>query len=167
MNLQGFLTGVTLGLWPPVPLELRADYAKADAKTQAEMRDRHAVRVLRWSRFSGGATAGLLVVAVLLSGAFSSMGLPSIAYAGDVKQVSKELNDIKIVVLRSDLQQQIRAADEKMFQLELAFQEAARANRPPDVLHQARYKELFTQRDGLQKQLDQLNLKYPPALPAQ
>lgn len=167
MNVQGFLTGVTLGLWPPVPLELRSDYVQANAAEQGKMRTRHAVRHLRWARFCGGATAVLVVLAVGVSGVASGIGVPSVAYAGDVKQVSKELGDIKVVVMRSDLQQQIRAADEKMFQLELAFQEAARANRQPDTLHQARYKELSTQRDGLQKQLDQLNLRYPPPLLAQ
>jgi hypothetical protein len=138
MSAEKVLTFATVGLWPPVPVELRSDYATAHPEKQATMRQTHLVRVMRWTRSMGLALSAVLIGGLWFSGALAALGLPvgqGVAYAGDVQKLAKSFEEFRVQDMRQDLEDGISSIDAETFQLNMAINQATRAGREPDILH--------------------------------
>lgn len=160
--LEKVLVWVLLGSWPPVPNELRSDYAVATPEQQAKMRLAYAIRHLRVARITALAIGLLAVKWAWEYGLFAFMGLGSgIALAGDVDSMRKEVaasvaeqRSFKQEYRRDHINTRIQQIDAEVFQIDLALSTATRQGREPDPLHVKRRGDLIKERDGLQKTLD-------------
>jgi hypothetical protein len=162
--LERILNAVLLGLLPPVPSELRSDYALAPADDQAKHRRRYAVKHLRWSRIVSGVAAVMMIKWAWECGFLAFIGLGAgFAQSGEIDKVRIELQAsradqaaFKALYERTNIENQIRGIDAEAFQLQTAVAQANRENRPPDVLHMQRLSNLKTERENLQRRLDEL-----------
>ena len=160
--LEKALVWLLLGSWPPVPNELRSDYAKASEDEQAKMRLHYAVRHLRVARITAIAIGILAVKWAWEYGALAFLGLGSgVALAGDVDSIRNEVS--QSVVAQQQFQQEyrrdhintrIQQIDAEVFQIDLALSTAQRQGREADPLHVKRKSDLTKERDALQKSLD-------------
>jgi hypothetical protein len=170
--IERILSILLLGMWPPVPYELRSDYVQGTADVQAELRRKYATRQLRWSRFMGGLAIMLLIKWAWEFGWLAFLGLgPGIATAADVEglkggqaETRQQLTAARVeqaqFVRRYDkdvLEAKLRSNEAEAYQVQNAINEARSNGRVPDQLHLSRLSTLNSEHGDLLRQLEALN----------
>jgi hypothetical protein len=149
------------GLVPPVPNELRADFALASPEEQARRRMVYAVRLLRWSRVVG--TVGVLMILKGLwqAGVFTALGLPGVASAGDVQRAMERIQaqqqeqaEFRAEYRRDKLEARLKAIQTERVQITIAIQEAERQGQRPLTLLSDRLGALASEEGEVLRQLD-------------
>ena len=169
--IERILSILLLGMWPPVPVELRSDYVEATATLQAEMRSKYAKRQLRWGRFIGGFAIMLMIKWAWEFGWLAFLGLgPGIATAADTEslKIGQAETRQQLVAARVEqatfvkrydrdvLDARLRANEAEAYQVQNAINEARRNGQVPDQLHVSRLSTLNSEHGEILRQLDAL-----------
>lgn len=173
-TIERLLNALFIGMWPPVPIELRGDLATLPPEEISKHRVRYAVRHLRWGRI---VAVGMGVLAVKWAweyGFLGFLGLGSgVALSGDVDIMRKEVaatrieqSNFRLEYRRDRIEARIQDIDSELFQIELAISAANKQHRDPDPLHLRRQKELNTERDNLNRQLTAMSTQSTAATKA-
>lgn len=171
---ERLLNWVLLGLWPPIPNELRSDYVQAQADEQAKRRMRYAVHQLRWKRVVSGVAIVMLIKWMWELGFLAWLGMGAgVATAGDVNKITTEVHAAQQAVrvaraennafraeYRTDqLNARLRVIASEKVQIQIAQAEAERAGHRPLSLLATRLSELVTEEGEINRQLAALDSK--------
>lgn len=152
---------VLLGLWPPMPVELTAEYLESPAEKQHEARRKHLWSVFRWSAILSGVVLAMMIKWLWECGLLAWAGLGvGFAHASDIStveskvaQVSAQQQEFQTLYMRDQLLTRLRDIDKEIFDLQVAIRAAERAKRNPDPLHVGRLRQLTTDRDNVVRDL--------------
>lgn len=173
--IERLLNFLLLGLVPPTPYELRADYVEKDEAERKEMRRKHAMQVVRWCWVVTGVAITMIIKWLWEYGFLSFLGLTAgYAQAGDLdkavrqqqadvvemkraqQQQAEQIDEFKRLYQRNTIEDRIRAIDTESFNLRTEVTQAQRENRSPDRFHLSRMSDLATERESLLRRLQNL-----------
>lgn len=165
--VERLLNWAMLGLWPPIPNELRSDYVQAGPDEQAQRRMRYALRLLRWKRVVSGVAIVMLLKWTWELGLLAWLGVGAgIATAGDMDNVRAEVqvaraenSAFRIEYRKDQLNAQLRVIASEKVQIQIAQAEAERSGQRPLSLLATRLAELETERAEIERQLSDLAQK--------